>query len=243
MIADMAHGARFLLSGFRIILRPGLRRFVAIPALINAVIFSAVIALGALYLDTLIERFIPEWLGWIEFILWPLFALMSLIISYYTFTIVANLLASPFNDRLSEKVAARLGKAPDPVDRGILGDVAESVAAEIRKWLYFAFLAFIVLVLWLFPLTSLLAPFAWILLGAWMMGFEYIAYPLANQRMKFREQRAWMHDHRALVVGFGFAVLGATLIPILNFFVMPAAVAGGTQLWASTVDRAKPSLP
>ena len=241
MLADMARGARFLLSGFRTITRPGLRRFVAIPALINAIIFSAVIALGALYLDSLIQRFIPDWLDWIEFILWPLFALMSLIVSYYTFTLVANLIASPFNDRLSEKVAARLGMAPDPVDRGILGDVAESLIAEIRKWLYFAFLALLVLLLWLFPLTSLFAPFAWILLGAWMMGFEYTAYPLANQQLKFREQRLWMHEHRALVVGFGFAVLGATLIPILNFFVMPAAVAGGTQLWASAVDRAQES--
>lgn len=232
MIKQFSSGAGHLIGGFGLITRSGIRPFVVIPALVNFVLFAGLIYLGVQYFDGLMADLIPSWLEWLEWLIWPLFALMVLIISYYSFTLVANLLAAPFNDRLSERVASQLGAAPAREGRGLIGDIAESIVNEIRKWLYFAGLALVVLILWLIPVTTFLAPFLWIALGAWMMAVEYIGYPLANQGMSFREQRRWIHGRRAVALGFGLVALGATMIPIVNFLVMPAAVAGATRLWA-----------
>jgi CysZ protein len=42
---------------------------------------------------------------------------------------------------------------------------------------------------------------------------------------------------RFLNLGFGSAVSVATMTPILNFLVMPAAVAGATALWIEQLKQ------
>ncbi|MDT8372288.1 MAG: sulfate transporter CysZ, partial [Gammaproteobacteria bacterium] len=44
-------------------------------------------------------------------------------------------------------------------------------------------------------------------------------------------QRQILKQKRLLALGFGLATLGATMIPIVNFLVIPAAVAGATALY------------
>jgi CysZ protein len=51
---------------------------------------------------------VPDWLGWLEWLLWPVFILALLIIVFYSFTLIANLIASPFNGLLAEKTEALL---------------------------------------------------------------------------------------------------------------------------------------
>ena len=234
--SDIFRGAGFLLEGFSLIRRSGLRRFVLIPLLINVFIFIGMIYLGGSYFDQAMERLLPESAGWLGYILWPLFALLVLVSSFYTFTLVANLVGGPFNDRLSEMVAERLG-APQNTDHGrsLVGDIGVSVANELRKWLYFLSLFLMLLLMWLLtlwiPPLTLFMPLLWLLLGTWMMAVEYTDYPMSNQDMRFDAKRAWLRRHRWLAIGFGGATLGATLIPIVNFAVMPAAVAGATALW------------
>ena len=43
---------------------------------------------------------------------------------------------------------------------------------------------------------------------------------------------------RGLSLGFGAAVTAAMMVPVLNFLVMPAAVAGATLLW---LDHMRPA--
>ena len=240
--SDVFRGAGYLIEGFGLIRRPGLRRFVLFPLLINLIIFAGLIYLGGSYFELAMERLLPESVGWLAYILWPLFAALVLISSFYSFTLIANLIGGPFNDRLAEMVAERLGA---PVNthhgRSLVGDIAVSIANEMRKWAYFLSLLLMLLALWLLtlwiPPLSLLMPLLWLLLGAWMMSVEYTDYPMSNQGLDFAEKRAWLRQHRWLAIGFGAATLGATLIPIINFAVMPAAVAGATALWVRHGER------
>ena len=55
--------------------------------------------------------------------------------------------------------------------------------------------------------------------------------------MRFKELRARLRRRRALALGFGGAVVLATMIPVLNLFVMPAAVAGSAALWVSELGN------
>jgi CysZ protein len=241
-ISDIFRGAGYLIEGFGLIRRPGLRRFVLLPLLINICIFIGLIYLGGSYFDQAMERLLPESVGWLGYILWPLFALLVLITSFYSFTLLANLIGGPFNDRLAEMVAERLGARPNTDHgRSLVGDIGVSVFNELRKWLYFLGLFLMLLLMWLLtfwiPPLTLLMPLLWLLLATWMMSVEYTDYPMSNQGMCFAEKRAWLRRHRSLAIGFGGATLGATLIPIVNFAVMPAAVAGATVLWVRHGDR------
>jgi len=88
------------------------------------------------------------------------------------------------------------------------------------------------------PGLNLAAPFLWLAFMAWMLALEYVAYPMANHRLRFGEVRRVLRANRMLGLGFGAATLAATLVPGLNALAMPAAVAGATALWHESLrDR------
>jgi CysZ protein len=100
-------GAACMLQGLRLIGQPGLRRFVAIPLLVNSLLFAGLIWLGWHELETLtawLEGWLPSWLSWLRWLLWPLFVLTALLIVFYGFSVVANTIAAPFNGLLAERV-------------------------------------------------------------------------------------------------------------------------------------------
>jgi len=239
LINSPTAGFGYALIGLRLIGQPGLRRFVAIPVLINLVIFCALVWLGIDQFEVLLDRYLPEesWLSYFRWILWPLFALTFVVIVFYTFTIVANLLAAPFNDMLAAKVEAMLsGRPPEEGPAGIMAAVGPAVRSELQKLAYFLPRALPLLVLSLIPGINVVAPLAWGLFGAWSLALEYTEYPFGNNGYIFGHQRQVMKTRRFTALGFGGGVMVLMLIPIVNLAAMPAAVAGATALW---VDRLK----
>lgn len=81
------------------------------------------------------------------------------------------------------------------------------------------------------PIINLLAPLLWLMVTSWLLALEYLAYPLENQGMRFSEVRRYAKTRRLLSLGFGAAVLLATVVPLVNLAIMPAAVAGATVMW------------
>ena len=59
-----------------------------------------------------------------------------------------------------------------------------------------------------------------------MLAVTYIDYPMANHGIGFDELRARLRERRLLGFGFGGAVMIALAVPVLNFLVVPCAVAG-----------------
>lgn len=76
-----------------------------------------------------------------------------------------------------------------------------------------------------------------LLVSGWLLALEYVDYPASNHEVRFKELRLRLRKRRALTLGFGTAVVAATMVPVLNLFVMPAAVAGATALWVSELGR------
>ena len=48
-----------------------------------------------------------------------------------------------------------------------------------------------------------------------------------------------MRERRLLSLGFGGAVMAALAVPVLNFLVIPCAVAGATAMWVEQLDGDK----
>ena len=117
----------------------------------------------------------------------------------------------------------------------------------MRKFGYFLAWAVPLLVLFLIPVVNLFAPVVWFIFMSWMLALEYRAYPMENHELNFAQTRLQLRRRRLMGLGFGMAVLLATLLPVVNFLVMPAAVAGATLLWvdnwgdAATAKAGSPS--
>jgi CysZ protein len=108
---------------------------------------------------------------------------------------------------------------------------------EAKKLLFALFLAIPFLLLFLIPGINLAAPALWFLYTAWILALEYSDYPMGNNGLEFREIRARLRRKRVLSLGFGAAAAGLTMIPVLNFIIMPSAVAGATAMWVGEHRR------
>lgn len=236
MSTSLTKGAGYALIGLRWLPKSGLRRFVAMPLLINVVLFGAGIWWTYdqfEYLDQALQDGLPTWLDWLHWLIWPIFALTVLVAVFYSFSVVTNLLAAPFNTLLAAQVEkqARSGNTARPAARLAWQELLLSPLAVIHKLLYLIGWAIPLLLLSFTPVINIAAPILWVLFGAWMLALEYADYPLSNRGLSFRDQRRLLRQHWPLTLGFGAMVLLLTLIPLLNFLAMPAAVIGATLMW------------
>ncbi len=227
-------GAGYVLSGLKLLVRPELRRYVVMPLLINIIIFSLMAWVGFAQFSNLLDWMLPQdsWLSYFRYILWPLFAVATILVTFYSFTILANLFAAPFNGLLSEKVETMLtGRPPGNPQTGIAQSIWPAIRSELVKLRYFIIRALPLLFLFLIPGINVIAPLLWTLFGIWYLALEYADYPMANNGLEFREQHAHNKKIVLAALGFGGGLTLLMMIPILNFAAMPAAVAGATAMW------------
>ncbi len=239
MSSSFLRGAGYVLAGLRWLPRAGVRGLVALPLAISTVLFGGAIWLGASQLQrfsSVLQDALPSWLAWLHWLLWPLFVLVALVAFFFAFTLLANLIAAPFNGLLAERVtqlaqAATEPRPAPPPATSSWRDLLLSPLTELRKLLYYALWFIPLLVLAFFPVTTVVAPVLWAASGAWMLAQEYASYPLDQRGLSFREQRQLLRRYWPLTLGFGGMTLVLTLIPGCNFLVMPAAVIGATLMW------------
>jgi CysZ protein len=234
---NVSHGAHYLIRGAGLLKHKSLRLFVLIPLLVNILIFSSLIGYTLSYLSGLMESWmglIPEWLGFIQWILWPLIGISLSLITGYAFTAVALLIASPFNALLAEKAEELItGKPVDSLEglTAALLALPRGILRELYKLLYYLPMAILVLILSFIPGLNAVAPFLWLLLGAWMMSIQFLDYPMDNHQLTFADVKEAARYRRLSTLGFGGAVAVCAGIPVVNFFVIPAAVVGATIMW------------
>ncbi|MDG1773146.1 MAG: sulfate transporter CysZ [Oceanicoccus sp.] len=236
-------GFNYLIEGFKLITQPGLRLFVLIPLAINSVIFSVLITLTIAQFSGWIEaamEWVPDWLSFIRWVLWPLVLILILTVVMYTFSVIANILASPFNALLAEKTEEFLTGKEVPgfetIGQALLS-FPKSIGRELAKLIYYIPLALLVLIISFIPLINALAPMLWFLLGSWMMVIQYCDYPMDNHQVSFRDMKQRIKLMRLTSAGFGASVMVGTMIPLVNLIIMPAAVCGATAYWAREMKK------
>lgn len=239
---EFLKGFRYPLDGFKLIFKPGIRLFVVVPLLINSLLFSLVIYFGAYKIIDLSHWLTSRWhwAEWLVWIIWPLFVIISITVVFYCFTLVANLIAAPFNGYLAEAVEYHLaGMRPEGSANlsGLTREILVSLKNELHKFSYFMIRAIPLLILFLIPMLNTVAPFVWMVFCSWLLALEYLDFPMSNHGIHFAEIREKLKPHRDLCLGFGLAALLLTMIPFVNFLAMPVAVTAATKLW---VKQLKP---
>ncbi|MBA4287986.1 MAG: sulfate transporter CysZ [Pseudomonas sp.] len=237
MSAPVLTGPQYLGQGLKLILSPGLRLFVLLPLTINLLLFIGLIFLAMQQFSGWVDTFMPSlptWLSFLEYILWPLFVVLVLLMVFFTFTLLANIIAAPFNGFLSEKVEVVVrGQDDFPPFSGaeLMAMVPRTLGREMRKLGYFLPRAIALLILSFIPVLNILAAPLWLLFGVWMMAIQYIDYPADNNKMSWPDMLAWLREKRWQSLSFGGITYLALLVPGLNIVMMPAAVAGATLFW------------
>ncbi|MCL1147632.1 sulfate transporter CysZ [Shewanella marinintestina] len=230
-------GVNYFLDGFGLIKQPGLRRFVFIPLSINLLLFGGLIYFAIGQLESVfawLSGQLPEYLSWLNFILWPLAVLTLLVVMSFIFSSVMNWLAAPFNGLLAEKVEQQLTGKPLNTGGGIdlIKDLPRILGREWIKLKYYLPRAIVFLLLFLVPFVGqTIAPVLWFLFSAWMMAIQYCDYPFDNHKVPFADMKFALNQTKGSSFSFGAAVTLFSMIPIVNFVVMPVAICGATAMW------------
>ncbi|AOM39334.1 sulfate transporter CysZ [Xenorhabdus hominickii] len=233
-------GFHYIMQGWQLITRPGIKRFVLLPLLANILLLGG--SFWWLYqkLDSWIQWTldkIPSWMQWLNYLIWPLAVISILLIFTYFFSTLANFIASPFNGLLAEKLEADLTGTPTP-DTGVtdlLKDTPRILKRELMKILYYIPRAIVLLLLYFIPgIGQTVAPILWFIFSAWMLAIQYCDFPFDNHKISFSDMRNILRQDKIDNLQFGATVSILTMIPIVNLFIMPVAVCGATAMW---VDR------
>lgn len=255
MIAQLREGIHYVIEGYDLAKRPGIRPYMIVPLLVNILFFSLFGWLMVNQLDSLLSWFefktdLPGWLDWLEPIVagvgsvlyWVLLLvgiLLMLFIMSSVFTVFTHMLVSPFIGVLAEKVEKELRPLDYPALTlwQIAGRTFRRELTKLRYWLLRALGLFLLtLILSFIPVVNVISPVLWYLFGAWMLAMQYLDVPADNNGMSFQQTLGLMRQHRGATMGYGGAVTLATATPILNLFIIPIAVAGGVAFWVTRMD-------
>ncbi len=212
-------------TALKLLTTPALRPFVLMPLLINFVLYSVALVLGYFYLNHVIAQLIPDSLHWLTWLIYPLFFVSFCVMGFFTFSMLANLIAAPFYAKLAAKTLV-------VIDAPELSIVEPSVfqvwSAEFQRLRYSLTRMLPLLILFLIPIVNVIAPLIWLLFSAWGVAVEYFGYPLENRGILFPQQKQQLKTMRfdALIFG-GIVILGQAL-PIFNVLISPMAVITAT---------------
>lgn len=236
----------YFLQGFTLIRTKGLKRFVFIPLAINLILFSVAfyflfgeISSSIVWIVDLIPDW--EWLAWLKqglsYIIWPIALITILLVFGLIFGTLANWIAAPFNGLLSEKVEQHLtGQSlGDSGVMDIVKDIPRTLGRELAKLLYYLPRAFGFLIL--FFILPIFGQILWFLFSAWMMAVQYCDLPFDNHKVPFGHMKKILRQNKSSSFSFGITVSIFSLIPIVNFVVMPVAVCGATALWVEELKE------
>lgn len=235
-VSQFSLGFFYPFRGGRFLSRhPRLWKYVLVPFLVNLLVFSGAVYLGLNFFNERVVGLIPTGDAWYwvvaYYLLWLLASLLTMVLVFFSFTVVGNLIASPFNDLLSERTEALVRGSADG-EPFSWGAAAKVLIEESKKMALFVILMLLLLLLLLIPgFGPLLYSVLSFLLTVFFLAIEYTGYVFGRKGGRFKEQRGFLMQRKFLTLGFGTGILCLLAIPFLQFFCIPLGVVGATLLW------------
>ena len=239
---SLVSGCNYFFEGARLVWHPALRPYLLVPLLVNLVLFVLLTwwlfqFWNGLSHDGLND--LSPWLKPIASVLLAILGVLVLILYGYSFNLITNILAAPFYGKLAEKaehVLTGSAPAPEPLSRMI----PRVMGRELQKLFYFitrGLLVFIIVVIMGFiPVINMLAPVVGLVWAMWCLSIQYVDYQADNHQWPFIRLRRQLWARGFSSLGLGGVVMGASMIPIINIFAMPAAVVAGTIFWLNELE-------
>ena len=227
-------GLDCFLDGFSLIRRPGLRRYFVVPVLINIAVLVGLAVFSWSRFDGWVDGIMgwfPGWMSALYWLIWTMALIVVLVLVLTAFTLIANIIASPFNAVLSIRVEEVLTGRPPVSEVSPMMILPRAVGREIAKFFYLLPRLLVLLIITVIPVVNTIAPFLWLLFGAWTMAIQYTDYGADNNDVSFGELKQRLGRRRFQSVLFGLPCYLLLTVPIVNLILMPVGVAGGTRFW------------
>jgi len=224
---------------FRFINRhPKLYLYLLIPLLITLAVFTLFASWGIHLFQQTIVHYIPQGNAWywqiLSALLWIVAVLLTTVLVFFAFTAVGNLIASPFNDLLSEKTEYILTGHKDDSRftwRTFFAEARQTMFVELKKIIVFLLGMLLLLLLNFLPVVgSLLYAFLSIFWTVLFLAVEYCGYVFARRRYSYGRQRHILFSNFFLFMGFGGGVFCVLAIPLVQLLCIPLGVVGATCL-------------
>lgn len=169
--------------------------------------------------------------GLVSFLMFSAGIILGLALGAIIILVLGQAIASPFLERLSERIEEiQLGTPSQPFKLAlVLRGVAMAVSDVFWAILLMIALQGSILLLagWLPPLASVLSTLA----AAFIVAHEFITLPLSRRLVPYRPRLSLAWKQKWWSFGFGSSTLLLLFIPGLNLILLPAAAAGGTLLY------------
>lgn len=244
MVHDLLEGFFLPLRGARLLWGcPKARRQALYPLLANLLVYVLMIGLGL----WLIHRFDVQPVSWdfwwglgsalasavnylLPVIKWLILMPLLLAVCYFSFTFVGMLIASPFNDLLSETLEKELtGREPAATDwKGMLRSMTVSLISTLRIVCKQGLCALCCLPLLLIPVLGAALMFV---VMAYFAGLGFLDIGMARNGLPYRHKMSGAQNERWRLIGLGAGMQLLLLIPLAGLLVLPLGVSAGTLLY------------
>lgn len=228
----MISGMIRFLSGFRLLLtRSELRAIMWRMTGLLAVLIL-LLSVGMFWmLDVLVDRFIPTgdafYIAVLAWLLWFFSLILSLAVAIVAYVVLGSIVASPWLDRLCEcaerEEGIKLGAPECPWWKLVLGSIWNSVM-PLADFLPKALLA--ALLLFVPVYGGVTASIVWSYGSFRLLAFEFMDAPASRRSWQWSQRKQEMDDNKWFYLGFAGLASALLVVPVLNLFVLPAAVVG-----------------
>lgn len=212
--------------------------YIVIPFCITVAVLGIFLSLGFTLFQHTIVHYIPQGEAWywhiLSGILWLVAVLVTTVLVFFGFTAAGNLIASPFNDLLSEKTEEiRTGRLENiPFSFAVFWRESKIVLiTELKKISLFLLGMLLLFLLNLLPVVgSLLYGFLSVFWTILFLAVEYCSYLFARRHLSYQQQRQIVLANFALLLGFGSGLFCILAIPFFQLLCIPLGVVGATCL-------------
>lgn len=239
MVRDLLRGFSAPFRAIRLLAGTAkLRRLAVMPFLVNVVVFAIGVPLMIWLGISFVGDLIPDsgvWQGALRVLLQIVVTLAVLVGSVFGFAIVGNIIAAPFNSKLSEAVEQHLTGSVTP-NESVVGDVVRGVMTAIGRLLLFLVFYPPVFALQFIPVAGpFLHPIVAALYGAFVLSLDFSDPTFERHFQRFRPKLGFIWTHKALYLGFGLTAVAMAIIPIVNFLLLPVCVTAAAMMYLEEV--------
>ncbi len=222
--------------------RPKLWPLVAVPAAINFTLFSVGVYLTWGWSSALMEWLwaypvVEAWYHWGLVALWWVVAAAAkigvIVLTYFGALAFGGVLASPFNDALSQQTEKLLlgSRFVEPPNAAFVPSTVRSIGSSaLMATLHLAATLPLLLLNFVPVAGAMAATVASMSVGALFVSMEYTDTLLERRQLSLREKWRAVWDQRPFALGFGAGTNLMLAIPLLNFLCIPIAVVAGTAV-------------
>lgn len=234
-VGDVWRGAGLILG------HPRLWIWILIPFVLNVALFALLVWGAWHYIDEWIVNYFFTsgiWLkvlGWIVSVLvWIILAVLVI----FLFVPIGALIASPFNDILSEKTEVLL--TGSTVDESLsIKSLVRAVAVGLRTSVKLTLVTLsLLLPLLLLNFIPIIGQMLYAVLSAAVtirfLALEFTSYSMDRRYYDYRRRNDFMRRNRARTVGLGAMAWLLMLVPVVNALFIPVSAVAGTILFCET---------